>query len=145
MPAAVFHPMVVHFPIALLVVALLIETLALILPRAGWHRVALWNLVLGTWGALLAVITGGIAAAGARPVLEESRNVLEMHGTIGTLAFALAAAVNGWHLAAGQQMSRRSRWIAWGFLVLTCGVLAYAAHLGARLVYEYGLAEMNLP
>lgn len=144
-PIEVLHPMTVHFPIALLCVAFLVETLALAFKFPAWHRVTVWNLVLGTWAALVAGITGGLAAAVARHPSRESEAVLAHHGLWGTLAFGLAAAVMAWHLAAGQAMGRRSRWMAWGLLGLTCGVTAVAAHLGATLVYEHGVVEVDLP
>lgn len=145
MPLEVLHPMTVHFPIALLLVAFLVETLALVLKAPAWHRVAFWNLVLGTWAALAAAVTGGIAAAIAKPPSWESRSVLDLHGFWGALAFAAATTVMAWHLAAGQAMSRQSRWVAWGLLGVTCGIMTFAAHLGARLVYEYGLVQVDLP
>ncbi len=142
MPLEALHPMMVHFPIALLWAALLVETLALAFRKPGWHKITLWNLVLGTWGALAAAVTGGISAAavGAPPTQAAARG-LEAHSVWGMSAFALAVTVNAWHLAAGQQMKRPARWMAWGLLALTCGVMTYAGHLGARLVYEHGLAR----
>lgn len=145
MPIEVLHPMTVHFPIALLIVAFVVETLALAFRMPAWHRVSFWNLVLGTWGALAAAITGGVAAAVAQPPSWESRTVLNLHSVWGTLAFACAAAIASFHLAAGKEMPRRSRWIAWGLLGVTCGVITFASHLGARLVYEYGVVEVDLP
>ena len=138
--------MVVHFPIALLLVALLVETLALIFRKTAWHRITLWNLVLGTWGALAAVVTGGISAAAVTgPMALETGKALSAHTVWAMIAFTLAATVNAWHLAAGKQMKRKARWAAWGLLAVTCVVMAFAAHLGARLVYQYGLVQVNLP
>lgn len=146
MPQEVLHPMTVHFPIALLLVALLVETLALAFRRPAWHKITLWNLVLGTWGALAAVVTGGISAAAAGlPPTEAAARGLEAHSVWGMVSFALAVTVNAWHLAAGQQMKRPARWMAWGLLLLTCAVMTYSGHLGARLVYEHGLVQVDLP
>ena len=52
------HPLVVHFPIALLLSAVGLELLALLLKRPALHRISLWNLCLGTLGAAAAVLTG---------------------------------------------------------------------------------------
>ena len=52
------HPLVVHFPIALLLTAVLLDLAALVLRRPGLHRIALWNLSLGALGAGIAVLTG---------------------------------------------------------------------------------------
>ncbi len=146
MPAEALHPMMVHFPIALLLVSLLVETLALFFKKPAWHRITLWNLVLGTWGALATVVTGGISAAVASPgVAPEVARALEAHTVWGMVSFLLAVTVNAWHLGAGQQMKRSARWMAWGLLFVTCGVVSYTGHLGARLVYQYGLVRVELP
>lgn len=145
MPVEVLHPMTVHFPIALLLVSFLVETLALGLKIPAWHRVSFWNLILGTWGALAAAVTGGVSAAMVKHPSWQSWAVLERHSLWGALAFAGATGVAAWHLAAGKQMSRRSRWIAWGCLGMVCAIMTFASHLGARLVYEYGVVEVNLP
>jgi len=82
---------------------------------------------------LVAAITGGLAAVMAKHPSWESWVVLQHHAIWGgALAFAGAASVAGWHLAAGQEMSRRARWIAWSMLGITCGVTTFAAHLGAN-------------
>ncbi len=57
------HPVVVHFPIVLLPLALLFQVLALRRGNNG-QRIALWLLWLGTLGALAAATTGLLAEAG---------------------------------------------------------------------------------
>ena len=57
-PMESVHPLVVHFPIALLLTAVALDLLAVALKRPGWHRIALWNLAMGTAGAGLAVWSG---------------------------------------------------------------------------------------
>src|SRR3954467_7014562 len=60
--AGVFHPAVVHFPIALLTVAALMETLAIVRGRsvksAAISQTALTCLFLGAAGAVLAATLG---------------------------------------------------------------------------------------
>ncbi|MHB2150295.1 DUF2231 domain-containing protein [Calditrichota bacterium LG25] len=57
------HPLIVHFPIALLVIAVLTDFLALILKRYGWLKpAALWLYVLGALGTIGAYFSGKQAA-----------------------------------------------------------------------------------
>ncbi|MBI2104661.1 MAG: DUF2231 domain-containing protein, partial [Candidatus Omnitrophica bacterium] len=72
------HPLVVHFPIALLLAAVLVDALALVLKRPAWHRVAFWNLCLGTVGAAAAVLTGLRAAEVAKHTFA-IHQVMELH------------------------------------------------------------------
>lgn len=139
MNSETLHPMVVHFPIALLLAALATETLGLALNTPSWHQISLWNLVVGTLGALAAVVTGGIASGVAEQVSAESLRVQQIHEVLGCLVLLLAALVSGWHMAAGEKMTRVQRWRAWWLLALTCAVTAAAGHFGGLLVYKFGV------
>ncbi len=146
------HPLVVHFPIALLVTALALELAGLLWRSDGLRRVALWNQGLGTVGVLAAVITGRLAKAGAKHS-PEIFQVMSRHEQVGYVVGWLTVAALGWRLATtrrrterryGPLASRRragprDHWIGWGVLALLCGLLAFGAHLGGRLVYEYGV------
>jgi uncharacterized membrane protein len=57
------HPIVVHFPIALLIASVAMDVLSLVLRRAGLTTAATWLLVLGVPGALAALLTGKISGS----------------------------------------------------------------------------------
>lgn len=133
-----FHPLVVHFPVALLTSALLVETLALVLRKAGWRRVSLWNLGLGTAGAAAAVFSGRLAEAAAKHSME-IHEVMEWHERLGYAALGLAALALAWRLVSRDRSGSRAHWAAWILLAAACGILAVGAHLGGRLVYEFGV------
>ena len=132
------HPVIVHFPVALLLTAFLVETLALLLKKPAWHRISLWNLVLGTLAAGAAVITGRLAMAVAKHS-HEIYDVMEKHERLGYLILALALLITGWRLLTKDRLPAPSRWLAWVMLAVTCGTMAFSAHLGGRLVYEFGV------
>lgn len=81
-PMESVHPLAVHFPIALLMAALFLDGVALVFKRPGLHRVALWNLGLGTLGAAVAVLTGLQAAKIAKHSFE-IHQVMELHRKLG--------------------------------------------------------------
>lgn len=132
------HPLIVHFPIALLITALALETVGLFWRAEILPRVALWNLGLGTLGAAAAVLTGRLAADEAKHS-HEIFQVMAQHARLGYLVLWGAVAATGWRLATRGRADARSRWIGWGLLAAVCGTLAVGAHLGGRLVYEYGV------
>ncbi len=133
-----FHPLTVHFPIALLLAALLVETLALGFKKPHWHRIALWNLVLGTLGAAVAVLTGRQAAATAKHSFE-IHQIMVLHERLGYVVLGMAVLVIGWRLWVRDRLSVRSRRMAWALLGIACGIMAFSAHLGGRMVYEFGV------
>ena len=131
-------PVFVHFPIALLLAALLIETLALVFQRTAWHRLSLWNLGLGVLGAAAAVLTGRQAMAAAKHSMQIYR-IMELHERLGYGVLALMVLIAGCRLVTRDRISRRMRWLLWLVLAAACGVMAFGAHLGGRMVYEFGV------
>jgi len=132
------HPLVVHFPIALLLAAALVDLLAIGLKRPAWHRVALWNLCLGTVGAAAAVLTGLRAAEVAKHTFA-IHQVMELHRKLGLTTLLIGSAVAVWRLVARERLGPRSRTLAMLLMAAMVGTLAYGAHLGGRLVYEFGV------
>lgn len=132
------HPLVVHFPIALLVTAVGLELAALALKRPPLHRVALWNLALGTLGAGLAVLSGLRAARVAKHSFEIWQ-VLELHKRLGIVTLILGLTAVSWRLAKRDRLTNRARTLTMLVMLLMLATLVYGAHLGGRLVYEFGV------
>jgi uncharacterized membrane protein len=138
LPMESVHPLVVHFPIALLMTALLLDGLALVLKRPQLHRVALWNLALGTLGAGAAVWTGYRAADIAKHSFE-IHQVMELHRKLGIATLVLGVLVVAWRLWKRDQLNNRIRTLILLVMFVMGGTLGYGAHLGGRLVYEFGV------
>lgn len=78
------HPMIVHFPIALLFVGVLIDLIGLAFrERTFWRGTALIFYVAGALGALAAVLTGN-AAADSVFLPSEANALLTEHSDLGT-------------------------------------------------------------
>ena len=133
-----FHPVLVHFPIALLMAALLVEALALLLRKPALHVGSLWTLGLGALGALAAVFSGRQAMAVAKHSMEIYR-IMKLHERLGYGVLALMVLIAGCRLLMRDRISRRMRWLLWLVLAAACGVMAFGAHLGGRMVYEFGV------
>lgn len=88
------HPIIVHFPIALLVCYAIIEIFPLNkwYPRFPWDSVKLFLVLLGTVGAVAALGTGSLAEHSSQWTL---RNVLRVHksfASISTFIFGILTA-----------------------------------------------------
>ena len=128
------HPVVVHFPIALLLVATMFEAWSLVMRRATYGATVRPLVRLGA-------VTGCVAAALGLILEPEIRvagwvhDVLDMHRLLGLLVPALAAGA----AVLGEVYRRRGRaylrWSYLGLLALTATAVAVAAHLGGELVY----------
>jgi uncharacterized membrane protein len=145
------HPLIVHFPIALLLVAPLLVVLGLLWPaqRTGIHAAALVLLLLGTSLAVLAVSTGMAAAAVAAGTPEllltmESHEHLAKQSAVLYSGLSLAFSVL-YLLSRSRWQGPGPRWlIAVHLLWLTASLgasllLIRTGHLGGRMVHELGL------
>ena len=132
------HPLIVHFPIALLLTATALELASLACRRPGWHRIALWNLALGTLGAAAAVASGLYAERVARHSFE-IWEVMERHERLGISTLILALMAVAWRLKQHDQLSPRARLTTTLLNLAMTGTLVWGAYLGGRLVYELGV------
>ena len=134
------HPMVVHFPIALLIVAVLADILALILrTRVALARLSTGLFVIGALALLFAWLSGR-AAADSVVVSGAANAVLTDHSDWATILlwyygiYALVRLVL-WRL--------RFPTVIWVPLaVIGAGglwLMVQSSHLGARLVFEQGV------
>jgi len=125
------HPLILHFPIALVIVAAVAEVVAILTNHRVWHAVAVANTRAGAVFAVPAAITGWLLSAST---LVDDVRVLEWHRWMGTAA---TVAILGAALATAgttrQSLTLRCPYrIA---LVWAAALVGVAGHLGARLVW----------
>ena len=132
------HPLVVHFPIALLLAGVGLDVAALALRRPALQRVALWNLALGVLAAALAVGTG-LRAAGVAKHSFEIWRVMELHKRLGITTLILGLMAVSWRPKHRDQLTTRARLVTTALLLVMTATLLWGAHLGGRLVYEFGV------
>ena len=150
-----WHPIVIHFPIALLLIAPLFILLgALLQPTRGrpYLMAAMALLLFGTAGTFVAVETGEAAAqiAERTPGVEQ---VIETHESLAERTRAVFSVLSVIFLAllGGPQILKRidsrltTTILPLAFLILYCAgilLLLNTAHNGGRLVHEYGVKAM---
>jgi len=132
------HPLVVHFPIALLWSAVFLDVLALVAKRPHLHRIALWNLCLGTVGAATAVLTGLQAERVAKHSFEIWQ-VMELHKRLGITTLILGTMSAGMRVGARDRLTPRWRAVTLALMIAMASTLSAGAHLGGRLVYAFGV------
>lgn len=142
-----WHPVFVHFPLALLSVSVVFFLLAAIAKQHRlhdqWLAVAHWNLWLGAAFAVVTAITGWFAY---NSVAHDTASHIAMtdhrNWAIAALAIFLALALwSGW-------IFYRRRPVGTLFLILAVvgfGVLLSTGWRGGELVFRHGLGVMSLP
>lgn len=151
------HPLIIHFPVALLMVAPLLVVAALIWRdnRQGLLVAALLLMVLGTAATWVAV-SSGEAAGRLAERSPEINAVLEHHEELGETARTVFTVLTGVFavLLAAPRLFRQmpspgvqtavlaAFLVVWGAGTL---VLVNTAHNGGRLVHEFGVRAMMAP
>ena len=143
-----WHPMVVHFPIVLLLGATLLWFVSIFFnddQKSFLKKTSRLSLWLGVGSAWLAIYTGTLADAIVvrdlcdPTVLEDHENAAYTIGTIFTVAIFLDVAT----LSFLKDNLPFKKILEWGIIVLLLigsGYVGYTAHLGATLVYQQGAA-----
>ena len=142
-----WHPVFVHFTVALWSLAVIFHLLEPMLPegnfRQQWSLYSRWSLWLGTGFGIVTAIAGWFAYksvvhdASAHAAMPENRN-----WALATLGlFIVLTAWSLWY--AGSQRLSGKFFLAG--LLLGGVLLANTAWRGAEAVYRYGLGVMSLP
>lgn len=136
------HPVVVHFPIAWLTAALIVDLISLVLPRTAWAEtmagvlyptgaIAAWVTYLSGREAAATVLTPGMAHA---LVLDHWNWALAT-----TSCFTAVAAVRLVFIGRGKSAPFSARAALAAVAIVGMFLLFQTSERGARLVYEYGV------
>lgn len=151
------HPLIIHFPIALLIVAPVLVLLGTFLK--GRDRVflisALVLMILGSVAAWMSVSTGEAAselaerAGAAQAVLEQHEELAETTRAVFTVLTGVFAVIVVAPLLFKKELGRKFliplNLAFLLFYVAGVVVLVNTAHQGGRLVHEFGVLAMTRP
>src|SRR5215475_5049206 len=129
------HPALIHFPIAFLIGAVVVELLARVRRSESMARVGAGLLVAGVGSGILAAAAGAVAYLTVPAHTEAAHTQMTLH-----LALAAGALVV-FALVAVARWRRRTRPASAPALlagVAASGLLVAAALLGGRIVYQGG-------
>jgi len=132
------HPMLVHFPIALLNAFLLFEIIGFITGSESARRAAGWVLYLGTAGAAAAVAAGVHAASTVRHA-DEVHAIMTRHMYLGFAVLSLAVVLSLWRVVRGGGSPQRASLPYLLLAIATSVVMAFGADLGGLMVYGHGV------
>jgi uncharacterized membrane protein len=126
-----FHPLLVHFPIALVLAAAAAELVAIATPRQTWRTVAVANIRAGAAMGVVTAITGWLFA---RSPLVDATTSLEWHRWVG-IAGAAGAIVAALLSSRLQGSSRGSAFLYRCALFVSALLVAITGHLGGAIVW----------
>jgi len=145
-PLPNWHPLVVHFPIALVLSATALLLAARLLRGASLAATAAtvgtWNLCLGAVAALFA-LASGLGAVLDLDVSAAARQAISTHlkwAMLTTLLLVLLAVWRG----AGTASRSKPSWLFLIVLIAASAALIITSYRGGKNVYEYGVGVRKI-
>ena len=129
-----FHPLIVHFPIALILAAGLAEFLFLVTKYQLFGNAARFCIIIGALGAL-AAMTSGHFAEESRTFVGDYKEIVETHGDLGGIT-AIGAVIAA--LLSELARAKKSAWLMWayrGALLICVGLVSATGYFGGMLVF----------
>jgi uncharacterized membrane protein len=145
-PLPTWHPLLVHFPIALVLSATALLLAARLLRSeslAGTAAtVGTWNLCLGAVAALFA-LGSGLGAVLNLDVSAAARAAISVHVKWAMLTTLLLVLLAVWRGAGSASRSRPS-WIFLVVLLAASAALSFTGYRGGKNVFEYGVGVRKI-
>ena len=135
------HPLVIHFPIVLVMTAVVVDLVDVLFERSPWLQAATTTLyVAGAVSTVVAYLTG--TQAGSTVLVPGmAYPILTAHGqwALATMSCCIVVAVLRLAmLRGGGARSRPRRMLLLAIGLVTLVLIQQTAERGARLVYEFG-------
>lgn len=142
-----WHPIFVHFTVALLSIAVLLSVLVRFMPasklREQWQLVAQWNLWLGA-GITVFTVVAGVLAYNSVVHDTPSHEAMTDHRNWALVTAALFIGLAIWSWLRVRANKTQGTLLLVG-LLLGGVLLASTAWRGGEAVYRFGLGVMSLP
>jgi uncharacterized membrane protein len=131
------HPIIVHFPIALIVVVAIFDLIGLVLKKKRFVQTANILTVFAVLGTIMAVASGLLAAESVWHT-DFGHELLETHETVGFIFTGILVVLAIFRFAVGERLFGKAGWIAFVLSMAAAAVVAYGSYLGGEMVYRYG-------
>ena len=132
------HPFFVHFPLGLLITAVVCEALFAFTRRPLADTLSRWLLYLGAVAAGAAALTGWLGSQSVAPVAQAADTLVD-HRTYGFVALGTAALLAFWRWGTVRAGGPKPRWLFVVGMLGLASILVAAGLEGGELVYEHGV------
>jgi uncharacterized membrane protein len=135
------HPILVHFPIVLLLVSTLFDWAGYWLKRPSLTRTGFYVLVLGAFSAGIAALAGPDHATGDASVPA----LLAAHQNFAVLTVGLAVALTAWRFLAARGIGGAWALLYLGITLVPVAAVTLAGYYGGELTYHHGVGVSVVP
>ncbi len=138
------HPLIVHFPIALLTIFAICEIAARLSGRETLRSAAYWNLTFGAVFTAIAVASG-LFAEELVPKQGAAHDTLETHESLAFATLGIFAALFLWRVLREGEFYRKFSKLFLISTLIAWAALAVASYYGGELVYRHGIGISTPP
>ena len=135
------HPMIVHFPVALITVGFLAEVVSLFFKSEKClSKTGFYLMVLGALSAIAAWSTGQLFTN--EPSQGEIARIFEKHETWALITMILMIIGSAFriYLMIRKKEETQLKWIAFGFYFLAFAAVTFTGFMGGTMVYNFMMA-----
>jgi uncharacterized membrane protein len=136
------HPMIVHFPVALIIVGFIAEVVSLFFKSEKClSKTGFYLMILGTLAAIAAWLTGQLFTD--HPYESGIISIFEKHKTaalITMIVMIICSLFRIW-LVVKKKEETRLKWIAFGFYLLGFAAVSFTGFIGGTMVYNFMLGK----
>ncbi len=134
-----FHPMIVHFTIALFLFTVLLDILGLILKKDSFH-VASWYSLIASGIAVIFTVIAGLIAESMVNASPAAQDIIEIHEKIGFSILTIILSLVIWRIVLKGKMPVKGRTLFLVISVIGVIIITIGGYFGGELVYTYGVA-----
>ncbi len=138
-----WHPILVHFAIALFVISVLLDLAGRLTGRREYHRAAWFNLVLGALASIVTVGLGMTAEVYSSPTAA-AHATLDLHKLLAFGSLALILLLLAWRYALRGEFPTRGALLYLVLGITGMSTIGAAAYYGGEMVYKHGTAVRGI-
>jgi uncharacterized membrane protein len=138
--ASHIHPMLVHFPIALIMAGFLFDVIFLVFKKEQClSKAGLYLMILGTLGAGVALASGYLFTNA--PSDGEVVNVYNSHrtGALVTTIIMFISSIVRVYIVTSKKEETSLKWVSFGLYLLGAVAVSFTGFMGGTMVYKYFL------
>lgn len=133
------HPMIIHFPIALILVILACDSIGFFLKRKSFFEVGTVLSVFALAGAIAALISG-LAAEDSAWQIAQAHKLLEDHEIAAYIFVGFMAIYTAFRIVFRQKITEKLGWLSLLLALWGSAIVARVGYLGGEMVFRYGTA-----
>lgn len=137
LPTSHFHPMTVHFPIAIVLIGFLVDIASIIFKKEKWlSKAGFYLMIIGTLSAIAAFLTGEFLTKEFSGAASELKERHELFAKIAMWILIVGSALRVF-LVYRKMDESPLKWLVFLLYAIAAISVGIAGYLGGSLVYDY--------